>query len=148
MWKIYWDDIKEGDQLQCKDIVFNKEEIIEFGKKYDPQPFHVDEISAEKSIFKGIIASGLHVMSACTKVIAETQKEYAIHCGLGLHEAKIYNPVRPRDTIKVEAKWSELLKTSNNPDRGIAKLKCKAFNQNGDLIIEYGYTYLMARRNT
>src|ERR1700682_2936020 len=34
------------------------EEIKEFGQKYDPQPFHLDEAAGEGSFFKGLAASG------------------------------------------------------------------------------------------
>ena len=33
-------------------------EIISFGEKYDPQPFHLDEAAGEGSFFKGLAASG------------------------------------------------------------------------------------------
>lgn len=43
MKKKYWDDLKDGERLSCRPVVFTREEIIYFAKRYDPQPFHVDE---------------------------------------------------------------------------------------------------------
>ncbi len=94
MAKRYWDDLKEGERLSCRPVVFEKEEIISFAKKYDPQPFHVNEEIAKKSIFGGLIASALHTISACTRVVVEGQGDLAIMSGLGIDEVKVFNRVR------------------------------------------------------
>lgn len=148
MWKRYWEDLTEGEHLRCRDVVFDRAGIIEFGKTFDPQPFHVDPAAAAASIFGGLIASALHTLSACTKVIAEVQGDIAILAGLGLDEIKLFNPVRPGDVLKVDAKWADLKVSRSKPDRGIAGLKCRVMNQNGEPVVEYGYKYLIARRKS
>ena len=97
MAKRYWDDLKEGERLSCRPVVFEKKEIISFAKKYDPQPFHVNEEIAKKSIFGGLIASALHTISACTRVVVEGQGDLAIMSGLGIDEVKVFNPLGPLD---------------------------------------------------
>ena len=57
----YAEDYKIGDIYDLGQIIVTPEEIIEFSKKWDPQPFHVDEGNAEKSAYGGLIASGWHV---------------------------------------------------------------------------------------
>ena len=147
-WKIYWEDLSEGDLLPCRDIPFDRSGIVEFGKRYDPQPFHVDEAEASASLFGGLIASALHTLSACTKVVVEAQRgELAVLGGLGLSEVRLENPVRPGDVLKVEARWTALRASRSRPDRGIADLRCKVSNQKGEPVAEYGYNYLIARRN-
>ena len=48
----YFEDIAVGERLDCESVLMTKESIIEFAKKFDPQPFHIDEMSANESIFK------------------------------------------------------------------------------------------------
>ena len=146
MTRKYWDDLIEGQELQCGQVEFDEAGIIEFAKKYDPQPFHVDEQAARESIFGGIIASALHTLSACTRVVVEAQGDLAILSGLGMYEATMFNPVRPMDVLSVEAKWVELKRSRSKPGRGFAGIKCKVFNQNGDPVMEYGYRYLVKCR--
>lgn len=148
MRKKYWDDLNEGERLQCRPVVFEQADIINFAKRYDPQPFHVDEEIAKVSIFGGLIASSLHTISACTRVVVEAQGDLAILGGLGIDEVKLFNPVRPGDVLSVEAYWSDLKRSRSKPDRGIANLKCKVSNQRGEPVVEYGYKYLVACRNS
>lgn len=144
----YWDDLKEGEPLSCCPVVFEQEEIINFAKRYDPQPFHVNEEAAKISLFGGIIASALHTISACTRVVVDAQGKLAIISGLGIDEVKVFNPVRPGDILSVEAYWTCLKRSRSKPDRGIANLRCKVSNQQGEVVAEYGYKYLVACRNS
>ena len=80
-------------------------------------------------------------------MVVEAQDNIAILSGVGMHEAKMFNPVRPGDTLFVEAWWTELQKSRSKPDRGFASIKCKVTNQRKEPVIEYGYRYLIACKN-
>ncbi len=108
MNKRYFEDLNEREPLHCQSVSFSRDSIIRFAKKFDPQPFHIDEKSASESFFNGLIASSLHTLSACTKVIVEAQGNIAIISGVGMDEVKMFNPVRPDDTLTVKAWWSGL----------------------------------------
>ena len=60
MSDLYWEDIEIGSRRALGDYTFTEEEIIRFGRKYDPQIFHVDPVAAKDTIFGGLIASGWH----------------------------------------------------------------------------------------
>ena len=124
-----------------------REAIIDFAKKFDPQLFHVDENAASESLFGGLIASSLHTLSACTRVVVEAQGKVAILSGVGLHEVKMFNPVRPGDVLSINARWTELQRSRSKPDRGFASIKCKVANQRNEPVIEYGYRYLIASKD-
>jgi acyl dehydratase len=47
--------------------VFDAESIKAFARKYDPQPFHIDEAAARASVFGGLCASGWHTAAAWMK---------------------------------------------------------------------------------
>jgi acyl dehydratase len=143
----YFDDLKDGEHLHCQPLVMTREAIIDFGKTFDPQLFHVDEIAASESLFGGLVASSLHTLSACTRVVVEAQGNIAILSGVGMHEAKMFTPVRPGDVLSVNAWWTELQRSRSKPDRGFASIRCKVTNQRKEPVIEYGYRYLIARQN-
>ena len=140
----YFENLSEGEHLQCRSVLMTRDAIIDFAKRFDPQTFHVDEQAANESIFNGLVASSLHTLSACTRAVVDAQGELAILSGVGMHEAKMFNPVRPGDTLSVEAWWTELKRSKSKPDRGFASIKCKVTNQRNEPIIEYGYRYLLA----
>ena len=147
MGKKYFEDLYDGEHLNCQPVFMTKEAIIEFGKQFDPQPFHIDENAAKKSFFDGLVASSLHTLSACTLVVVEAQGNLTILSGVGMHEVKMFNPVRPGDVLSVRAWWTELHRSRSKPDRGFASIKCQVSNQQKKPVIEYGYRYLIAGRN-
>ncbi len=147
MEKRYFEDLKNGEHLHCQPVVMTKEAIIDFGKNFDPQPFHIDEKAASESLFGGLVASSLHTLAACTQVVVEAQGDVAILSGVGMHEAKMFNPVRPGDMLSVNAWWTDLQRSRTKPDRGFASIRCKVANQRKEPVIEYGYRYLIACQN-
>jgi len=147
MEKRYFDDLKDGEHLHCKPVVMTQEAIIDFGKKFVPLLYHIDEEAARESLFGGLVASSLHTLSACTRVVVEAQGNVAILSGVGMHEVKMFNPVYPGDVLSVNAWWTELQRSLSKPDRGFVSIKCKVTNQRKEPVIEYGYRYLIACRN-
>jgi acyl dehydratase len=143
----YFEDLMEGAPLNCQPVTMTREAIVDFANKFDPLPFHVDETAERDSLFGGLIASSLHTLSACTRVVVEAQGDIAILSGVGMHEVKMFNPVRPGDVLTVDAWWTALEKSRTKPDRGFASIRCKVMNQGREPVIEYGYRYLIACRN-
>lgn len=142
----YFEDLTEAEELHCRPVVMTREAIIAFAQEFDPQPFHMDEQAAAQSFFGGLIASSLHTLSACTRVVVEAQGHVAILSGVGMDEVKMYNPVRPGEVLTVQACWTDLKRSRSKPDRGFAAIRCRVFNQRGEPIIEYGYRYMVACR--
>jgi acyl dehydratase len=140
--------LAEGERLHCQRVTITRGEIIEFAKRFDPQPFHIDENAAKDSLFGGLIASSLHSLSACTRAVVEAQGDMAILSGVGMEEAKMFNPVRPGDVLSIEAWWADLKRSRTKPGLGFAAIRCKVANQNEEPIIEYGYRYMLACRES
>ena len=145
--KKYWEDLNEGESLPCRPVTFERSDIVFFGKKFDPLPFHTDEAAAGGSIFGGLVASSLHTLAACTRVVVEAQGDVAILSGIGLDAVRLFNPVRPGDVLTVDARWADLRRSRSKPDRGLAGIRCTVSNQKGEPVAEYGYRYLVACRD-
>ncbi|MEI7816390.1 MAG: MaoC/PaaZ C-terminal domain-containing protein [Desulfuromonadales bacterium] len=142
----YWDDLVEGEVLDCRSIILRLEDIIEFARKFDPQQFHVDEEIAAASTFKGIIASSLHTLSATTRVIVDAQKDVEILIGLGILEVALPNAVRPDDILTVDAYWSDLRRSASKPGQGLATVRFTVRNQRRETVLESGYKYMILCR--
>ncbi len=145
--KKYFDDLIDGDPLVCEPVTLTKSDILSFAKTFDPQPFHIDESLAKRSIFKGLIASSLHTLSACTSVVSRSLCNVAVLSGVGMDEVKMVNPVRPGDVLKVEAWWTNLKRSNFRLNSGFATLKCKVFNHKDEPVINYGYQLLISTEN-
>ena len=53
----YFEDFALGDVFRARPVSLSEDDIIEFARRYDPQPFHTDRAAAAKSQFGGLIAS-------------------------------------------------------------------------------------------
>ncbi len=143
MNKRYFEDLAEGEHLCCKTVKITKERILSFAAEFDPQPFHTSEKPAQDSIFDGLIASSLHTLSACTKVVVDALEGVQILSGIGMDEVKMTTPVRPGDTLTVEAWWTKLRLSRTKADFGFGTVRCHVINQNGEPVVDYGYQYII-----
>jgi acyl dehydratase len=147
MAKRYWEDLAEGEKLDCRPVILGLDEIMDFARKFDPQLFHVDEEFAVASRFKSVIASSLHTLSACTRVIVDAQKDVEILIGLGILEVALPNAVRPDDILTVDACWSDLRRSASKPGQGLATVRFTVRNQLNETVLVSGYKYMIACRN-
>ncbi len=97
--KYYFEDFLPSLRVELAGPALSREDIIEYAKRYDPQPFHVDEEQARHSIFGGLIASGWHIVSLCMRLMCDAYLLDA--ASLGSPEVKPSLPgiaQCPRDT--------------------------------------------------
>jgi acyl dehydratase len=96
-----FDDIDVGVPVAVGEHLFSREEILDFARAYDPQPFHVDEEAAAASHFGGLIASGWHTAAAWMRLTVDWAKAQGTLAGIspGLDAIEWLGPVRPGDTV-------------------------------------------------
>src|SRR5436853_7913231 len=127
----YVDDMKVGDRFQSEPFEIAGNTIIEFAEKFEPQKFHLSAKSAERSIFKGLIASGWHTAAITMRLFVKTLNFAEGAIGLGVDELRWPNPVRPGDALQVETEIVDLRLSRSKPDRGIIRLPHGTTNQRG-----------------
>jgi acyl dehydratase len=115
-----------------------EEEIIEFAREFDPQPFHIDPEAAKQSPYGGLIASGWHTCALWMKMtvpamIGENNK--AAVGSPGVLELRWIKPVRPGDTLRVRSTVIEKVDLKSRPDRGIIRSRNEVFNQKNELVM-------------
>ena len=55
---IYFEDLEVGAETDFGSYEVTREEVLEFARKYDPQPFHLSDEEAAKTHFGRLSASG------------------------------------------------------------------------------------------
>ena len=92
----YFEDFRVGEKFHTAEKTLSTEEIIEFAKLYDPQPFHIDEEAAAESPYGGIIASGFHTIGASFRLFIDTGVIGTTGMGSpGMDSVRWIKPVRP-----------------------------------------------------
>jgi len=133
--KRYFDDFAVGDAISLGSHHFTEDEIIVFAKQFDPQPFHIDQNAAKRSIFGGIIASGWHTCSVMMRLLVDGLVADAASLGSpGVDEVRWVKPVRAGDTISVMLTVFDVKASTSKSDRGVVWIDWRATNQHGELV--------------
>jgi acyl dehydratase len=129
----YAQDYKPGEIYELGSYQVTQQEIIEFSKKYDPFPFHVDEQAAKKTVFNGIISSGWLTGLVWLRMMHESFLCHATTLGSPGHEEMLWpKPVRPGDCLTGQVEIKESKVSKSKPDLGFVRYTSKLKNQNGE----------------
>src|SRR5436309_15913389 len=142
----YFDDLKVGDRFKSEPLGVTEKQVIEFAHKFDPQMFHLTRKSAERTIFKGLIASGWHTAASTMRLFVQTLNFAEGAIGLGVDELRWPNPVRPGDTLRVETEIIDLRRSRSKPNYGIIRLRNVTRNQRGEIVQTMTANAMVPRR--
>jgi acyl dehydratase len=122
--KLWFEDMAPGRTFRFGDYLVDRDEVIDFATRYDPQPFHIDEAAAEKSIFGRLCASGVHTMAMAQRLQMGGFQDIGLQvlAGLGMDQFRLPHPVFPGDTLHMDVEVTETRPLRSKADRGI--LQC------------------------
>jgi acyl dehydratase len=145
----YFEDFAVGDVTQLGTVDVSEAEIIEFAKRFDPQPFHIDPEAAKDGPFGGLIASGWHTAAMFMGMFVRTILLDSASMGSpGVEELRWTAPVRPGDTLTARVTVTDVQPSSTNPKRGTVFTTSEVFNQNGELVATMKARGFFGRRPT
>ena len=131
----YLEDFAVGQIYGSGRITVEKDRIRTFAAEFDPQPFHLDEESARRSIFGGLAASGWHTAALTMRLLVEGEvKPAGGIIGAGFDELRWPLPVRPGDELHVESEVLEVRPSKSRPHQGLIKVRTTTKNQNGEVV--------------
>ena len=148
---IYFEDIEVGKETRFGSYEVTREEVLEFARKYDPQPFHLSDEEAAKTHFKRLAASGWHT---CAMVMAVTV-DYFMNgrgepqAGLGspgIDELRWLKPVYPGDTLHVRGEVLDKTPSRSKPDLGSFRTKTTVTNQDDVPVLTFTSIVLIRRK--
>lgn len=147
-YKYYWEDFYPGQVLEAGGVSLSEEEIIEFARKYDPQPFHTDREQAERSVFGSLIASGWQTAGLCMRMLCDRYLLESASLGSpGVDELRWVKPVRAGDTLHLKSTVLETRASASRPDMGTVRSRSEIYNQNGELVMHMSGVGMFRRRN-
>lgn len=131
----YFEDYRPGLVLRFGAERVDEAEVIEFARRYDPQPFHVDARAAAHGPFAGLIASGWHTGGLMMRMLVEHYLSPASLGSPGLDELRWPRPVRPGDTLSVRVTVLEARRSQSKPDRGVVRSLMEVLNQRHEVVM-------------
>lgn len=144
---LYFEDFPPGDVRESPSRAVTRDEIVAFAREFDPQPFHLDEDTARRSIYGGLLASGWHTCAIYMRLLWDTfLKDTASLGSPGMDEIRWVKPVRPGDTLRMRFTVVEAIPSRSKPDRGIVRSVSEVFNQHGEVVMTLRGLGMFARR--
>ncbi|MBR9829477.1 MAG: MaoC family dehydratase [Oceanospirillales bacterium] len=142
---LYLEELEVGQVFTSASAQLDEGQIKEFAHSFDPQPFHLDDQAAQKTIFKGLAASGWHTAAITMRLLVEGGAPIAGGLiGAGV-EVTWPAPTRPGDTLKVVTEVVAVTPSRSRPDRGIVTIRSDTLNQH-DAIVQSMTSKLVVMR--
>ena len=153
---IRFEDVRTGATRELGSHIFTAVDIKRFALAYDPQPFHTDEVAAEKSHFGGLCASGWHTLAVMMRLTVRAadgqggepeagtagdrapdsrapggQASPQLGPSPGFDELKWLRPVYAGDTISFATEVIEKRESRSRPGWGLIRFRNTGVNQHG-----------------
>lgn len=145
--QLYFEDLAVGRVYATASVDVTAEEVIAFAHRYDPQPFHTDAAAAEKSVFRGLVASGWMTAALTMRLMVTGQFGFGSGAiGLGVETLQWPRPVRPGDTLGGSVEVLAARESKSQPEHGIVKLRTTTTNQHGETVQVLVSNVLVPRR--
>jgi acyl dehydratase len=143
----YFEDYTEGSVVDCGTIDVEHDEVLAFGRRYDPQPFHADPESAAAGPFGGLIASGWLTGALMMRLFVQRYiSSVASLASPGAESLKWLAPVRPGDVLHVVISVLDARRSRSKPDRGVVVSFISVRNQDGVEVMTMKVTNILACR--
>jgi acyl dehydratase len=145
----FFEDIAAGDRFKLGQHTFDAEGIKAFARRFDPQPFHLDEAAAARSHFGALCASGWHTVAVWMRLMVEYQRradeaarsrgEPVAELGPspGFKDLKWLKPVFVGDTISYSTEVMATRASNSRPDWGLMTIRNTGVNQRGEPVISF-----------
>lgn len=145
---IYFEDLEIGAEAYYGSYEVTREEVLEFARKYDPQPFHLSDEEAAKTHFGRLSASGWHTCAMTMAVIARyvVKDEQAGLGSPGVDELRWLKPVYPGDTLHVRGKIVDKRPSRSKPEIGSFWTQTIVTNQDDVPVMRFTSIVLIRRR--
>lgn len=134
----FFEDIQIGTVLEFGHKKMERQEIIDFATKYDPQSFHIDEQAAKNSIYGDVIASGWHTGSVTMRMMVDHMVNDRAGLGSpGFNNLKFRLPVRPGDVLRVRSTVMDKKRSRSRPEMGTIFGLVEVLNQNDEVVMSF-----------
>lgn len=133
----YFEDVEVGAKRSFGRYEVTREEVVEFARNYDPQPFHLDDDAAARTHFGRLAASGWHTCAMTMRMLVDNvlNEEQASLGAAGIDELRWKRPVFPGDVLRCETEVLEKTPSRSRPDMGSVRTKTVVFNQQDEPVL-------------
>ena len=111
---LYFEDVQVGDVVVSPSFRVDRDEMVEFAERWDPQPFHNDD-EAGNAAFGGSTTPGVYVLGVKIRLSHQLPEPLAVIAGFGYDELRFHAPVRPGDELQLRQEWLDKRESASKP---------------------------------
>lgn len=144
----YFEDMAVGETASFGRYEVTREEVLDFARRYDPQPFHLSDEGAADTHFGRLAASGWHSCAMTMAMLVEQMKAVptaSLGAG-GIDELRWLKPVHPGDTLRCETELLDKRESATKPHVGFTRQRMTVFNQHDEPVMTFIANALIRRR--
>ncbi|WP_295559360.1 MaoC family dehydratase [uncultured Hyphomicrobium sp.] len=145
---LYFEDMPVGFRSATGSVTVDAEAIKEFAARFDPQPFHLDEVAAKTTFFGGLAASGWHTAALTMRLLVTSGLPIAGGVIGAGGDVQWPRPTRPGDRLTVVSEVIAAKPSNSRPERGMVTVRSETLNQNGDVVQVMTARLVVPRRPT
>ena len=134
MVELYLEDFTVGRRFTSATHRIDADQIKAFARRFDPQPFHTDEVAAQVGFFHGLAASGWHTAAITMSLLVKSGMPIAGGLIGASGEIAWPRPTRPGDVLQVESEVLAVTPSRSKPERGMITVRSETRNQNGEVV--------------
>jgi acyl dehydratase len=125
----------------------SREDILAFAAEFDPQPMHLDEEAARRSMLNGLAGSGWHLCSIMMRMMFDGFIGRTASMGSpGVNEVRWLVPLRPGDDLLLDIDVTEARLSKSRPATGIVTFKATVRNAADQRLCEMVTPIIVRRR--
>lgn len=145
--RYFFEDFAVGQVFATGKLRVDSEQIKDFARQFDPQPYHLDEAAAQQSPFRGLAASGWHTAALTMRLMVEGEfKPAGGILGVGFDELSWPRPVRSGDELHAKSEILEVRPSKSRADRGTVRVRTTTYNQNNEPVQAFTGNLIVPRR--
>lgn len=143
-----FEDFEPGHALQLGSYAVTADEIIDFAREFDPQPFHLDEAAGKSSLLGGLAASGWHTCAMFMRLMCDGFLLDSTSQGApGVDYVKWMKPVLAGDILTGRSIVVEKRRSKSKPHIGFVTVRHEVVNQHSELVCELQNTGMFLLRH-
>jgi acyl dehydratase len=147
MTTLTFEDFKPGHFGTFGPRRVTREEILAFAAEFDPQPMHLDEAAASRTMLKGLSGSGWHLCSVMMRMLCDGFIGRTASLGSpGVNEVRWLAPLRPDDELTLDVEVAEARASKSRPEIGIVTFRNVVRNAAGQALCEMVSPIIVRRR--
>lgn len=146
MPELAFEDFTPGRVFDLGTIVIDHDEMIAFARRFDPQPFHLDEQAGKESIFGQLAASGWFTSSLWMRAYVDAVLSRSTALGSpGGEEISWPAPVFAGDELHATLEILGARRSRSRPEMGLVTLGAR-LRRDGDVVYRATFTGMFGVR--